>query len=820
VAGPATRYSAFLCYSHRDSAWSKWLHRALEKFRIDRDLVGRETPIGLMPKTLRPVFRDDEDFSGGPRLTAATVDALHASAALLVLCSRASARRPGVNEEVRLFRSRHPDRPIIPIIVDDSIPDNLAPALRYELSADGTITDRPVTMVGPDLRDNGDGKTLGLAKIITALTGVGTDEILWRAERTRKHRQRFWAAFVGLCLLLAVVASGSAIYVWRQLKTNEAFLDATLKHATETVNAAVTQAKKYNLSGTAMFLVVGKAEGLFNNLAERGRPTAGLRYRRAWMLIQFARNYQILGDTGRQYARATKAHGLLTGLGAEKSDDIAYRHDLAVAYDEIGDMLLAQGKLPEALKSYRDGLAIGDETAKADPTNAAWLRDLSASYGKVGDLLVAQGELTEALKSYRDSLAVRERLAQGGPSNAARLSDLSVSYDKVGDMLMAESNRSEALKFYRDGLAIRVRLTNAAPSNAAWLSDLSASYDKVGDVLMAEGNRSEALKYYRDGLAIGVQIAKANPTSAAPPSVLSVSYNKIGDVLMAEGHRSEALTYYRNGLAIRVQIAKANPTNAARLSDLSVSYNKVGDVLMTGGNLDEALKSFQEGLAVKKQLVMADPTNAAGQRDLWASYNKIGEMLVAQGFPGEALQLFRGGIAVGERLAKADPTNTSWQRELSASYNKIGEMLVSQGDLDEGLKSHRNGLVIAERLAAADPSNTEWQDNLQFSIGRIGRLAHSFVLAHSFERALEAAELIHSASPGTILFHTYRARALMFLGRVDEARALYGRYRLEKNVKDGKSWETLVLEDFAELRKAGLHHPLMNEIEKQFRARR
>jgi hypothetical protein len=70
------------------------------------------------------------------------------------------------------------------------------------------------------------------------------------------------------------------------------------------------------------------------------------------------------------------------------------------------------------------------------------------------------------------------------------------------------------------------------------------------------------------------------------------------------------------------------------------------------------------------------------------------------------------------------------------------------------------------------------------------------------------------------LFHAYRARALMFLGRVEEARTLYARYRLEKNVENGKAWETLVLEDFAELRRAGLHHPLMNEIEKRFRAGR
>jgi hypothetical protein len=35
-------------------------------------------------------------------------------------------------------------------------------------------------------------------------------------------------------------------------------------------------------------------------------------------------------------------------------------------------------------------------------------------------------------------------------------------------------------------------------------------------------------------------------------------------------------------------------------------------------------------------------------------------------------------------------------------------------------------------------------------------------------------------------------------------------------VQDEKSWETVVLEDYAALRKAGLTNPLMDEIEKQF----
>jgi hypothetical protein len=48
------------------------------------------------------------------------------------------------------------------------------------------------------------------------------------------------------------------------------------------------------------------------------------------------------------------------------------------------------------------------------------------------------------------------------------------------------------------------------------------------------------------------------------------------------------------------------------------------------------------------------------------------------------------------------------------------------------------------------------------------------------------------------------------------ARALYLQHRREDNVRNNKSWRTAVLDDFAELRKAGLTSPLMSAIEHQF----
>jgi hypothetical protein len=61
----------------------------------------------------------------------------------------------------------------------------------------------------------------------------------------------------------------------------------------------------------------------------------------------------------------------------------------------------------EALKSYRDGLAIRDRLAASDRSNTEWQRDLSVSYNKIGDVLKVQGDLAGALSAYRDSLVLQ-----------------------------------------------------------------------------------------------------------------------------------------------------------------------------------------------------------------------------------------------------------------------------------------------------------------------------------------------------------------------------------------------------------------------------
>ena len=111
-----------------------------------------------------------------------------------------------------MFRARHPARPVIPVIVSGSYPTNFPPGLRFELGGDSTVTDRPVTVLGPDLRETGDGRNLGLAKVVAGLTGLDTDVIFRRAERARRRRRKLMVtATVAVLAVISLLAGWAEI---------------------------------------------------------------------------------------------------------------------------------------------------------------------------------------------------------------------------------------------------------------------------------------------------------------------------------------------------------------------------------------------------------------------------------------------------------------------------------------------------------------------------------------------------------------------------------------------------------------------------------
>jgi tetratricopeptide (TPR) repeat protein len=458
-------FRAFISYSHRDMRAAKWLHRRLEAFRIDKDLIGRTTPMGAVPKALRPVFRDRSDFDAGGSLAMQTTQALDNSAAVVVLASPDAARSGYVNEEVRQFRLRHPDRPVIPLIVagpphltgEDVFPRSL----RFDLADGGAITDSPTELLAADARRAGDGPDLALAKVVARLLGLAPDEVFRRAERDRRRRNRLRTA-LGTAMVVLAVAGG--FFAWRTHDQGQALaeVEALVRQYQPVGAAQAAPGARENLTAALTAIVQGASRdpryGRALELLKAGRPEEAepLLRQSAEDMAARARH-----DAG-QAAAAYRNLGAIAGLADPRRGREAYDKAAAVDPDNIDGLIWAgwfdldAGDLNGAERWYRRLLSLPD--AQRDSEATVWTR-----LG-LGDIAAGRGRLDAALSDYREARAAIDRLAKAEPNNARWQRDLSVLHDRVGDVLLAQGDLPAALQSFRDGLAIADRLGKAPPT--------------------------------------------------------------------------------------------------------------------------------------------------------------------------------------------------------------------------------------------------------------------------------------------------------------------------------------------------------------------
>ena len=459
-----------------------------------------------------------------------------------------------------------------------------------------------------------------------------------------------------------------------------------------------------------------KLQTLFAALEETDLGNAGWQYDLSVSQMKIGDALVAQGNLPDALVAFRQGHANLDRLARADPGNVSWQLELSMSQRRIGDVLVAQGNLPEALQAFLDGLATAGRLAtRDDPVDAQWLVAVATSFERLGDVRIAQGNLPEAFGLFCKSYDAWDHLTKANPHDTRWQRALAVSSNKLGGVLAAQGNLQEALRLFNDSLLLRERLVHSDPMNFLWKYDLVNSNERIGDTLAIQGNLDAATKFYEERKKLISQLAQSDPGNAGWQRELSVSFDRIGDVLKARGQLAEALKSFRDGFTGADRLARSDPSNVGWQCDLAKSYHKVGEVLLEQIRLPEAFKSFRDALAIYERLAQLNPANEDWQDNLSISYHKIGEVLMMENNPPEALNWFHKGLLIRERLACSDPSNMVWQRYLSASLSVVGEALMAEGKLPEALKQFHDGLLIRQRLVASDGRNADYQHDLSKS---------------------------------------------------------------------------------------------------------
>jgi tetratricopeptide (TPR) repeat protein len=218
----------------------------------------------------------------------------------------------------------------------------------------------------------------------------------------------------------------------------------------------------------------------------------------------------VLGLRQERHAEALALRELATGLclGSPLAE--------ARLNDNIGGVLLAQGRREPAEAEYRAALARWHEALGPDDPKVA------AARSNLGNVLYIRGEYERAAAEYRAALAVAQRTL--GPDHP----EVAMYRSNLGEALRARKMYREAEVEQRLALAVRERaLGDDHP-------DVASSHNNLGAALEMQGEYEAAEAEFRAALAIHQRALGADH------SYVALTRANLADVLKAQGRLEEA----------------------------------------------------------------------------------------------------------------------------------------------------------------------------------------------------------------------------------------------------------------------------------------
>ncbi len=329
--------------------------------------------------------------------------------------------------------------------------------------------------------------------------------------------------------------------------------------------------------------------------------------------------------------------------GMYRDAGTVYRTTLArnpacwMAYDNLGVILLQQGKPAEAVADYQAAIRL-------KPDNATAHLDF-------GTALDTMGKKTEAIQEY-------EKALQFDPHNVAAHRNLGVVLVEMNRLPEAIAHDRQALQLRPDIAELHDDLANALlkSGRAAEAVDelqtalqLDPNYAgaclDLGIALADMGRISEAVRYYQEALRLKPDFALA--------------YDNLGVAAAGMGRIGEAMTDYQQALQLDPKCASA--------------HNHLGVVLAQSNRIPEAIGHYEEALRL-------EPANADAHYNLAISLARTGK-------PAGALKHFQEAIRLEPGYAKA--------------HHNLGVLLMQMGRAPEAISEFEEAARLDPNDAGA-----------------------------------------------------------------------------------------------------------------------
>ncbi|MEA3011452.1 MAG: hypothetical protein QOJ91_3144 [Sphingomonadales bacterium] len=479
--GSAGGYVAFISYSHKDAAMGRWLHRKLEGYRLPRRLAGTQGEHGEVPTHLTPIFRDRDELPAAGDLSDRIRAALADSRALIVVCSPNSATSPWVAKEIAMFRELHPERPIFGAIVEGQ-PDRCFP---------GALSEGGIEPLAADLRDDGDGRRLGILKLVAGLSGIGLDALVQRDAQRRIQRVMYVTAVAVAAMLAMAIMTAIALSARSEAQRQRAQAEGLVEFMLTDLRDKLREVGRLDVHATVNQRAIAyyAAQGDLRKL-----PDDSLE-RRARVLQAMGEDDEKAGQAGTALARFRESHGVTAEVLARHPSDPKAVFAHAQSEYWLGYLSYLKKDWPQAEGRWRGYKSLADRLMRLAPADPTSLREEGYATGNLCTLEVdRKGPPRRALQACIGAVEAMEQVRRVEPGVKADR-DLANRHAWLGDAWYAGGDDRRALDEYRAQHALLQPLADQYPDNFDLQDQWVRALMTMAELLDKTGSPAEAARY-------------------------------------------------------------------------------------------------------------------------------------------------------------------------------------------------------------------------------------------------------------------------------------------------------------------------------------
>jgi tetratricopeptide (TPR) repeat protein len=669
--GNRPRYWAFISYNHADRRWADWLHRALERYRLPPNLVGKQTRYGSTPRRLAPIFLDRVELAATSDLDAEITTALRESSALIVVCSPAAARSERVAREIELFKSVHGAARILTLIVagrpnvrdrgGDPAEECFPEALRSTVSRMAAEdADERIDPLAADLRPGRGGSTEALIKLVAGVLGLNLDQLRQRDAQRRKRR---WAAITATATLGMLMASALGAYAWKARNVAleaQARAERAARTSEATVNFVVDIFKVADPSESRSAAITAR-EILDRGAARLDSELGDEPAVRGTLLRTIGHIYGNLGSLEQSQSMLDEA--LATAQSQSPPDPLAVARTKAA----LAGVLVKREEYTRSERLYLEALA----AFEADPRLR---KDAVRARGDLGLLYWSKGDYDQARQTGDVALAMaKEVFGSRSPEVALISNDLALAIRDAGDIEQALVLLQQALDICRDLYGTEHMQVAMVEMN-------------LGFTLIWAYRYADALAHLERAVSIYERTVGPNHPS------LAIALQGLGSALENLGEHDRAIATLERSLAVE-RAAKSDQTieTARTMHYLSTAY--------------VSLEQYGPAVVYARDAArLSGHLRGETSRDYGNALSHLGYVLHRAGQIDEAILVKRRAFSIDEPYLKDNP-------------NEMASMMLSLADLLCARSPSAEGVSLAQRaVAARDVNAPDWAKNVGFGV--------------------------------------------------------------------------------------------------------